>query len=114
MKFRNILFIAIGLILVLLVVRKIMTSGKDVAVNPAAAKSQQLLVSAYVVKPQNISDKITASGTIMANEQADVKNEIAGRVIHIYFQEGKKVKKGEMLVKIFDSDLQAQLKKLQL
>ncbi len=83
-------------------------------VNPATAKGQPLMVSAYVVKPHSISDKIIASGTVIANEQADVKTEIAGRVVKIYFKEGSKVSKGEMLVKIFDGDLQSQLKKLQL
>ncbi len=92
-----------------------MMKGNDPANIPAAGgKAQPLMVSAYIVKPQSITDKIIASGSVIANEQADIKNEIAGRVIHIYFKEGAKVNKGDMLVKIFDSDLQAQLKKLQL
>src|SRR3954470_22767426 len=104
MKFRTILFATIGIIVVFLVIRRI-SSSKPEPANPAAAgKGQAIMVSAYVVKPQNITDKIVSSGTIIANEMAEVKNEIAGRVIHIYFKEGSKAKKGDMLVKIFDAD----------
>jgi len=40
-------------------------------------------------------------------------NEIAGRVCANHLPEGKLVKKGTLLVKLFDDDLQANLKKLQ-
>jgi len=40
-------------------------------------------------------------------------SEIAGRVVFINLPEGKLVKKGSLLVKLFDDDLQANLKKLQ-
>lgn len=113
MKLRTILFLITALLLVFLVARKLMKTDSNKANAPAAqGKGQPLMVSAYVVKPQSVSDKIIASGTVIANEMADVKNEIAGRVVRIYFKEGSRVSKGEMLVKIFDGDLQAQLKKL--
>jgi membrane fusion protein (multidrug efflux system) len=38
--------------------------------------------------------------------------EISGRVVSINFKEGTNVKSGALLVKLFDGDLQAQLKKL--
>ncbi len=114
MKFRNIFFIVIALVLAFFVVRKLSSGNGSSNSTVTGGKVQPLLVNAYVVKPQGITDKIIASGTVIANEQADVKNEIAGRVVHIFFKEGSKVKKGDMLVKIFDEDLQAQLKKLQL
>jgi len=43
----------------------------------------------------------------------DLKNEVAGRVVMINLPEGKFVKKGTLPVKLFDDDLQSQLKKLQ-
>jgi membrane fusion protein (multidrug efflux system) len=40
-------------------------------------------------------------------------NEVAGRVVFINLPEGKFVKKGTLLVKLFNDDLQANLKKMQ-
>jgi membrane fusion protein (multidrug efflux system) len=71
-------------------------------------------VTAYVAKPERISNEITASGTIRANEDVQLQPELSGKVIQINFKEGGKVTKGQLLVKLNDSDFQAQYKKLQL
>ncbi len=59
-----------------------------------------------------INRNIEAPGTILANETTDMQPEISGRVVSINFKEGTYVKAGALLVKLFDGDLQAQLKKL--
>lgn len=59
-----------------------------------------------------INQNIEAPGTIMANETTDIQPEISGRVVSINFKEGTNVRTGALLVKLFDADLQAQLKKL--
>jgi membrane fusion protein (multidrug efflux system) len=40
-----------------------------------------------------------------------LRSEISGRVIKIAFTEGHNVRQGDLLVKLYDADLQAQLKK---
>jgi len=50
---------------------------------------------------------------LQAYESVDLKNEVAGRVVSINLPEGKFVKSGTLLVKLFDEDLQSTLKKLQ-
>ena len=77
-------------------------------------KSQPVPVSAYVIKPQKLDNKIFSTGTVLANEEVTLMPEMAGKIVSINFKEGSKVTKGELLVKISDADLQAQLKKLQL
>lgn len=59
-----------------------------------------------------INRSIEAPGTILANETTNMQPEISGRVVSINFKEGTEVKAGTLLVKLFDGDLQAQLKKL--
>lgn len=54
------------------------------------------------------------NGSLLANEEIDVRPEISAKVTKILFQEGSKVNKGQLLVKMFDADLQAQLKKIKL
>jgi membrane fusion protein (multidrug efflux system) len=77
----------------------------------AAPKSN---VSAYVLKSEKLNNEVYASGTIIANEEVQLQPELSGKIIQINFQEGSKVSKGQLLVKINDSDLQASYKKLQL
>lgn len=52
---------------------------------------------------------IQVVGTMLANEEVDLVAEIVGKVRQIYFQEGSRVRKGELLLKVDDADLQAQL-----
>jgi membrane fusion protein, multidrug efflux system len=70
-------------------------------------------VEGFVVSPVILENEITVSGSLLAFEEVDLKNEVAGRVVKINLPEGKFVKEGTLLVKLFDDDLQANLKKLQ-
>ena len=80
----------------------------------AARERLQAKVDAFVVKPSLLIDEISVSGSLLAYEEVELKNEVAGRVVFINLPEGKFVKKGTLLVKLFDDDLQAGLKKLQI
>lgn len=71
-----------------------------------------MVFDAIVVRSIPINRSIEAPGTILPNEIADLHPEISGRVTGIFFNEGGFVRKGTLLVKLFDADLQAQLKKL--
>lgn len=73
---------------------------------------QALPVSVYVVNPGGLSDRIVATGTVMANEQVILSAEVAGRITSINFNEGNEVKKGTLLVTINDAELIAQLEKV--
>ncbi len=59
-----------------------------------------------------VDRKVQAPGSILPNENTDLHPEASGRVVAINFKEGTYVKAGTLLVKLFDDDLQAQLKKL--
>ncbi len=67
-------------------------------------------VEAVVIRPQLLRDKIFTTGNLLANEEVQLRPEISGRVTGVYFEEGKRVKQGELLLKINDRELQAQLK----
>ncbi len=66
-------------------------------------------VNAIVVKAVSFSNSILVSGSIEANEQVQIRTEVSGLVRGLYFQEGANVSKGQLLLKIDDSELQAQL-----
>jgi membrane fusion protein (multidrug efflux system) len=68
-------------------------------------------VNYYVVKPMEFTNKVYSSGKIGALNEIDIKPEVAGKVVAIYFKEGEQVNKGAPLIKINDADLQAQFAK---
>lgn len=70
-----------------------------------------LPVSSVVIRPEALDNKIEVVGTILPNERVDLRSEIAARITGIYFKEGSRVQKGTLLVKLFDQDIRAQLKK---
>lgn len=89
-------------------------AGKQTgAPNQQKAKGA-VVVTGYVVQPEMMNDNITASGTILANKEVLLVPETSGKIISINFNEGSVVSQGDMLVKINDADLQAQLKRLRL
>ena len=68
-------------------------------------------VMGYVVKAEKLDNKIFATGTLVAAEIVDLKTEVAGKIVMLNIQEGKPVAKGQLLIKLNDVDLQAQIKK---
>jgi len=76
-------------------------------------KSGPVSVEIKVVQPELLLNTVSATGTILPNEKAEIRPEISGRIINILFEEGAVVQKNKLLVKMNDSDLQAQLKRNQ-
>jgi len=80
----------------------------------AAGRGQQvLLASGYVIVPSTILDVFLNNGSLLPDEEVELSFETSGKVVGIFFQEGTRVKKGDLLAKINDKPLQAQLLKLQ-
>lgn len=73
-----------------------------------------MTVEAMIVSLKEVEHSYTFTGTIMANEEIELRTETSGRITGIYFNEGNIVKKGQLLVKINDSEIQAQLQKVKL
>lgn len=67
----------------------------------------------FVVRTTSLSENIEVPGTLLPFEVTEIRAEITGRVVQLNIPEGSYVKKGTLLVKLFDEDLQAQLQKLQ-
>lgn len=75
--------------------------------------SGPMAVQVHVLSPAPLSNSFTASGTLLANESVEIQSEVNGRVTTIGFNEGGRVAAGQVLVRINDDDLQAQLRKAQ-
>jgi membrane fusion protein (multidrug efflux system) len=71
-----------------------------------------LMVDGFVVKQSSISEDIEVPGSLRPFEETQIRAEIGGRIVQLNIKEGSVVAKGTLLVKLFDKDLQAQLRKL--
>jgi len=77
------------------------------------ANQPPMPVDIFVIKPTLINEKIQISGSLLANESTEIHPETSGRLVQLNIAEGKFVTQGTLLAKIYDGDLQAQLKKLE-
>lgn len=73
---------------------------------------QALSVSGYVIAPRELREFIRSTGSLLPDEVVDLSFETSGKVVGIYLQEGSHVSEGELLAKMNDRHLQAQLQKL--
>lgn len=76
-------------------------------------KEKELNVKVTVVKEQELKDGIYVSGSLIPDEEVDLTFESAGKITAIYFKEGARVQEGQLLAKINDAPLQAELRKLE-
>ena len=88
------------------------SSGDKKAAPPTSTKPTIQKVEGFIVKTRLVSDREELPGSIIANETTEIHSEISGRLVYLNINEGKTVGKGTLLAKIYDGDLQAQLKKL--
>lgn len=75
-------------------------------------RKQVLNVNAKVIKPQSLTDEFTTTGLLLPDEEVDLSFETSGKIVEIKFEEGTAVKKGQLLAKVNDRQLQAQLQRL--
>jgi membrane fusion protein (multidrug efflux system) len=99
---------AVVIVLILLAIPKLKSSEEST--NGSGVKSAgPLPVSAHITKYEVLDNKVLTTGTVLANEEVDLKSEVNGKITKILFHEGSYVNAGDLLVKINDADLQAQL-----
>jgi membrane fusion protein (multidrug efflux system) len=78
-----------------------------------AERDGRIQVTAVQIRPETVNNMVRANGTVMANEEVDLRSEMTGKVEKIYFSEGSRVRKGELLIKLDDSELRAERSKLE-
>ncbi len=96
-----------------LIISSCSSRSKDTTLK-SAASTGPMVVNGVVLKPQRLDNIVRSSGTVLASESVDLVAEAAGRLENISFIEGSHVRSGDLLAKINDDDLQAQLRKTEL
>lgn len=77
-----------------------------------AGGKQNLHAEGYIVKTEVFQNDYKASGSLLANEEIEIHPEITGRVTSIAFKEGTHVRRGQLLVQLYDAEIRAQIQKL--
>ena len=105
--------IALALVLGVVVYHFVTPAG-----NPAEPKVERkaqgprsVMVKVTMPRAHTINDGIRSVGTLYPDREVEIASETTGKIVKILFEEGSFVKEGELLVKIDDSDLVAQLKR---
>lgn len=73
-----------------------------------------LRVEGFVVKTSTLNQSIDVPGSLLPFEETEIHPEVAGKVVSLSIREGAYVSKGTLLAKLFDGDLQAQMRRNQL
>ncbi len=107
-----IISVTILVVLLLIFLPKILSSGDSgQAMQNPGKMDVKVPVTAQIVSYERLTNSVFTTGSILANEEVELRSEISGKIVEILFREGAFVSKGDLLVKINDSDLQAELRK---
>ncbi|MEZ4946685.1 MAG: efflux RND transporter periplasmic adaptor subunit [Cyclobacteriaceae bacterium] len=103
-------------VVVLLVLPKLhLWGGEDSPTSSSAQGAKRgpttLPVEAMIVTTSKLDNVVVVTGSVQANESLELKSETAGKITKIYFQEGKTVKKGDLLLQVNDEEIKAELTK---
>lgn len=89
--------------------RIVENKGKSEDSKRKSDKKSPLSVTGIVVKTETFDNILSLSGSIEANEQVEIRSEVSGIVESINFKEGSTVSSGQLLFKVNDVELRAQL-----
>jgi len=84
---------------------------KENAAETPAGPPPALPVEVIVAKAQAVNADLEVPGTLLAYESTEIHPEIPGRLVQLNVREGASVSKGTLLAKLYDGDLQAQMRK---
>ena len=76
-------------------------------------KSNVLNVNGRIIRTEKLTDEIVVTGELLPDEEVNLSFETSGQVVEINFKEGSHVKQGQLLAKVNDRKLQAELKRLE-
>jgi HlyD family secretion protein len=115
---RTVRFVALGAV-VAIVLALIITSRRQQAfLQQSIAQTQQALQAATpveVVRPfrRTLRETVRVMGTIKAQADITIASEITGRVVYLGVDEGDAVKAGQVLIRLDDSVIRAQVEQAQ-
>jgi membrane fusion protein, multidrug efflux system len=84
-------------------------SNSQASAAETVAAAEPLPVSTVAVESRPLARQLRVTGSLMADEQAEVSAELSGRVIATPVERGSRVSAGALLVRVSDAETAAQL-----
>lgn len=81
--------------------------GAAAASRPPPRGAAPVRVSAVLVSAAPLAEVVATTGTLLAEEAIELQAETGGRIASIAFAEGTRVERGDLLVKLDDTELKA-------
>lgn len=78
-----------------------------------AGKQPPVSVDIILTKTQVLVSDIEVPGSLLANESTEIRPEVSGKLVQLNVKEGSFISQGALLAKLYDGDLQAQKRKLE-
>jgi len=111
--------LAVIVIILALVGYKLYSDNQEQQTKPTTTTSAKAKATAatavdvYVAKKIKTDNTIYASGTVVSNEEVELRSEVSGRLVELNIREGSYVEKGTVIARLSDNGILAQLKKNQ-
>lgn len=91
------------------------TLSKEKNNSPGGNRQQgPILADAFIITTRSLDNVIRTSGTVIPNEEVEVRSEVSRRLTGIHFTEGSYVPRGKVLFSLDNSELNAQLRKFEI
>lgn len=111
MKLKNLIYALLIIVIGGFIAYRIVSNkSKNDESKKSGDKDKPTAVTGLVIKTSIFDNNLSLSGSIEANEQVEIHSEVSGIVEGIYFTEGSNVSKGQVLFKVNDIELRAQLR----
>jgi HlyD family secretion protein len=99
--------------LIVIAIVSVLAIAAILALKPFARKETMIAFNTTKVEKGNISNTVTATGTIQALKTVNVGTQVSGIILHIYVDFNDKVKQGQLLAKLDETPLRTQLEQSQ-
>ena len=109
MKTKNIVYTVLIIGIIGLIVYRIMDNLEISNAGQNTSGPSVKTVTGLIITPKRFTDNLSLSGTLEANEQVEIRSEVSGVVEAINFDEGTQVSRGQVLLRVNDTELIAQL-----
>ena len=86
--------------------------SSNTSTTTSSRNQRPLNVNAQVLRYEALNNVFRTVGFLLPDEEVDLSFETSGKITNIYFKEGTAVQKGQLLAKVNDKPLQAELQKI--
>ena len=104
---KTLLWIAVAVVVIGGLLARRIDFSDDAGGEPVQTVAEALEVEIRIITPHPLVERFATIGTIQADERVEIRSEISGVLEEIHFDEGSRVRSGQLLVQIDDAQFVA-------